>query len=109
MIKKALRDWLIQRVTAVILVIYVLVMTVFFVTTPQVSFLEWQTLFAHPWMKGLTLLTVISTAWHAWLGLWIVLTDYVKNLSIRLALQTIIIILLLGCIIWTFRILWGFA
>ena len=44
---------------------------------------------------------------HAWIGMWQVLTDYVKPLAIRLPLQLIIVVALLVYVIYGFVVVWG--
>ncbi|MGD9592998.1 MAG: succinate dehydrogenase, hydrophobic membrane anchor protein [Candidatus Berkiella sp.] len=46
-------------------------------------------------------------AFHAWIGLWTVLTDYVKPLLIRYVFQAIILLALFVYVVWGIFILWG--
>jgi succinate dehydrogenase / fumarate reductase membrane anchor subunit len=55
----------------------------------------------------LTLLAMLSLFWHAWIGVRDIYMDYVKPTSIRLTLQVLTIVLLVGYAMWTFTILWS--
>lgn len=102
-----LRDWLIQRVTAIVLAIYSLMLLRFFYHHPGMSYDTWRALFVPLWMKILSLLTLISLVLHAWIGIWTVSTDYVKATKLRLPLQVIIALALLSLIVWGVEILWS--
>jgi succinate dehydrogenase / fumarate reductase membrane anchor subunit len=55
----------------------------------------------------LTVLAFVALAWHAWIGVRDIYMDYVKPTSIRLTLQVLTIVLLVGYAMWTFTILWS--
>ena len=73
--RSGLSDWLIQRVTGVILLAYT-VFIVFVVLIVAPDFAQWKALFAQTWVKVFSLAAVLSVAAHAWIGLWCVSTDY---------------------------------
>ncbi len=104
--KRGLYDWLVQRVSAVLILSYVVGLSVYWCCYQPASFADWQLLFRSPWFQWTTLWVVIFIAWHAWIGLWTVSTDYMKCAVIRLAFQIIVVALLLFYIIWTVLILW---
>lgn len=104
--KSGLRDWVIQRITALIIAVYFIFIGVFLISCSPLSFNDWQALFAHPLMRIFTLLTLVSVLYHAWIGLWVVFTDYVKYAGLRLVLQTVVIILLFSYVIWGVTIVW---
>jgi len=58
-------------------------------------------------MKMATLVILIAVLWHAWIGLWTVFTDYVKNGLVRLFLETVVFVALLGYLVWCVDALWG--
>lgn len=102
-----LRDWLVQRVSAIVLAIYFVFLMGFFLTHPGLDFQAWYALFHHTFMKVTTLFVILMLALHAWVGIWTVLTDYVKPTAIRLSLQVLVAITLVGCFFWGLEILWG--
>ncbi|MEZ7829602.1 MAG: succinate dehydrogenase, hydrophobic membrane anchor protein [Brachymonas denitrificans] len=101
------RDWIAQRVTAALIVLFtlVLLLSVLFTSGP-ISYDTWAGIFAPQWMKFLTLITILALAWHAWIGVRDIWMDYVKPTGIRLALHVFTIVWLLGCAGWAIQVLW---
>lgn len=100
-------DFILVRVTALVMLAYAIFMVTFLATTADLSYAIWRDLFSAIWVKVFTLLALISLTAHAWIGLWQVLTDYVKPAGTRLFLQfflniTAIAYLLIGAVV-----LWG--
>jgi succinate dehydrogenase / fumarate reductase membrane anchor subunit len=105
--RTGLQDWLIQRVTAVILVFYIVGLSFLVAKHQPFTHAAWQQLFQEPYVRYGTLCALISLCLHAWVGMWTVLTDYIKPLFLRLPLQLLVILSLLGEILWGMHILWG--
>lgn len=105
--RNGLSDWLLQRVSAILMLVYLAFIMIYWSTHPGLQFAEWKALFASPVMKIASLLVLLSLLAHAWIGLWIVFTDYVKCVAIRLTLQILVILLLFGYLIWGIMILWS--
>ncbi len=101
-----LKDWLAQRITAVILAVYTVVLLVALLFVPELTYGTWAGLFATGWMKVLTLLAVFALVWHAWIGVRDIYMDYVKPTAVRLFLQVATIIALAGYAAWAVIILW---
>src|SRR5256712_6079384 len=89
-------SWLAQRVTAVIMAVYTLILGFVLIEEGPFDYAEWQELFANGWMRVATLLFAASLAWHAWVGMRDIWMDYVKPDGLRLALQ-VLTVLLLAC------------
>jgi succinate dehydrogenase / fumarate reductase membrane anchor subunit len=104
---KGLRDWVIQRVTAIVLAVYSIGMFVFFARHPDLAFYEWHGLFSQAWMKVATLIFVLSLLFHAWIGMWTILTDYVKIFWLRFILHILILLALISFFFAALLILWG--
>lgn len=102
-----IQDWLVQRFTAVILAAYIIFLFVFLFNHSTIDFDIWHALFSHPLMKISTLIVLLAVAFHAWIGMWIILTDYVKYLFVRYLLQGIIMLVLFGYVVWGTLILWS--
>jgi len=102
-----LRDWLVQRYTAVFLGIYTLFLVGFVLMHNELTYEDWLALFASPFMQICTLFALVCVAFHAWVGLWTVLTDYVKPLFLRYLLEGVIIFTLFGYVVWGIFVLWG--
>jgi len=101
------KDWMLQRVTAVVMVAFTIVILGFFMLHGSVSHAEWQQLFQNQLVRILALLFFLATFYHAWIGVRDVLMDYIKPLWIRLSLQVLVCLFLIVCSIWTVSILWG--
>ncbi|RUR00060.1 succinate dehydrogenase, hydrophobic membrane anchor protein [Legionella septentrionalis] len=102
-----LRDWLIQRFTAVYLSIYFLFLCGFILFHPHMQFNQWFVLFHSPVMQVATVVALLSFLLHTWIGVWTVTTDYVKCKAMRLSLQFFVMLFLLGQFIWGLMIVWG--
>ena len=101
-----LRDWLAQRITAVIMAVYAVILLVVLISGVPISYAVWKDLFAQGWMRVATLLFAASLAWHAWVGMRDILMDYVKPTGVRLALEVAVLLALAGMLGWTVQILW---
>ncbi len=103
---KGVHNWLLQRVSALILAVYSVFLLGFILHEP-ISYQGVNALFARSCMKIATVFVFLSLLAHAWIGLRIVITDYIKPLWIRLPLHVAIVLSLLGYVIWGIEILWG--
>jgi len=101
------RDWLSQRVTAVVMLLYTLLVFAIVVWNGGLDYATWKTLFASHAFKLATFLFMIALAFHAWVGVRNIAMDYVKPTGLRLTLQTIVICVLIAYLGWTVEILWG--
>ena len=102
-----LRDWLSQRVTAVLMALFtVIVLAQLVFSTGPIGYDKWAGIFAAQWMKVLTFSVILGLLYHVWVGMRDVLMDYVKPVGIRLALQIFVIVWLVGCASWAIQALW---
>lgn len=102
------RDWIVQRVSAVILALYSLVMLGFFLTQGHVDYKTWYCFMMSLPMRLFSLVTILALAGHAWVGMWTIFTDYVKSSGLRLVLQAAMIIAVLVYLLWGLMIFWGY-
>jgi succinate dehydrogenase / fumarate reductase membrane anchor subunit len=102
-----LRDWLIQRVTSVILGVYILFLIGFFIKHPHIDYFVWQNLFANTSMRIFTIFALLSLSLHAWVGMWTVVTDYLKWTWLRFIFQMAVILALIAYVVWGINILWS--
>ena len=105
--RSGLSDWLIQRVSAVILAAYTVFLAVFIILNPDLQFEQWRALFDLLWVKVFTLITVLSVVGHAWIGLWTVATDYIKPAFTRFVFMAVVAITLFVYLIVAIEALWG--
>lgn len=102
-----LQDWLMQRFTAFYLALYFSYLVIFLVSHQPVDYVVWHALFEGQGMKVATFIAFLALIAHAWIGIWTVTTDYLKNNFIRISLQALVIFALLGYGFWGVLILWG--
>ena len=102
-----LRDWLIQRITAVMMVLYILSITVYCLMQPVLDYNAWTLLFSSNVVRTFSLLFLLSVFYHAWIGVRDIVMDYVKAAFIRLLIYVLVILSLLLYVIWSVQILWG--
>ncbi|MCC5824662.1 MULTISPECIES: succinate dehydrogenase, hydrophobic membrane anchor protein [Alkalimonas] len=105
--RDGVQDYVSIRATATVLGLYVLFILGFFLVTPEVTYEIWQGLFAQLWMKIFTLLALISVAIHARIGLWQVVTDYIKCSRIRAVVQFLVSVVAFGYVAAGLFVLWG--
>ncbi|MFM2054678.1 MAG: succinate dehydrogenase, hydrophobic rane anchor protein [Pseudomonadota bacterium] len=102
-----LRDWLAQRVTAVLMALFTVVLLAQVLFAGPLGYDTWSGIFASQWMKTLTFTVIVALAWHAWVGVRDIYMDYVtKSVGLRLALQVVTIVWLVGCAGWAVQVLW---
>jgi succinate dehydrogenase / fumarate reductase membrane anchor subunit len=101
------RDWLIQRVTAVVMLIYTLFFLAVLAGLNRIDYEHWKALWSLPVMRYATLLFVVSLLLHAWVGVRNILMDYIKDTGLRLVLYVLVILTLFAYGMWSVQILWG--
>ena len=101
-----LKDWLAQRVTAVVMAVYTLMFVVALLVAPKIDFLVWKGMFGQGWFRMATFLFTVSVLIHAWVGMRDIWMDYVKPTGLRLLLQVLTILWLVACGGWALQILW---
>jgi len=102
-----LRDWLGQRVTAVIMAAYTVLIGAIMLFDAPTGFGEWKALFSGRVMQLATLLFIASLLYHAWVGIRDVLMDYIKPTALRFTLQIGVILSLVVYMGWSIQILLG--
>lgn len=103
-----LRDWLLQRVSAVLMALYALAITGYVLLHPGMGYEGWTWLFSHNIVRSLTLLVLLALFGHAWVGVRDIVMDYVKPAGWRLFIHVLVILTLILYAIWSVQILWGF-
>lgn len=102
-----LRDWLIQRITALVLAIFVVLVVFGMAVAGHLDYGAWSAIFAPVPMKLLTVLAFVALCYHAWIGVRDIWMDYVKPVAVRLALHVLTILWLVYCLFWSVEILWS--
>lgn len=112
--RSGLYDWLIQRITAVVLALYFVTLFGYLLLNPDLDFQQWQRLFGATWMRIASLMALMALCAHAWIGMWTISTDYLtsdmlggKATVIRFFFQAACAVLMFIYLVWGIQILWG--
>ncbi|MBO9352772.1 succinate dehydrogenase, hydrophobic membrane anchor protein [Bordetella petrii] len=105
-------DFIVQRLTAVIMAVYTLVLIVGVLVMPSFSYENWKSLFTFhvyviPVGQLLATLFFFALAWHAWIGVRDIWMDYVRPTGVRMLLQVLTILWLVGSVVYFAQILWS--
>ncbi len=102
-----LRDWLVQRISAVLMALYSICVVAYLLSLPRFDYDIWTEMFSSQAMRTLTLLFLLGLYYHAWIGVRDIVMDYVKPAGVRLVIHVLVILSLLLYVIWSVDILWG--
>lgn len=105
--RNGVQDYVTTRATAIIMTAFSLFMGWFFVATPEITYAVWNDLFSGLAMKVFTFVTLVSIMFHIRIGMWQVLTDYVKASGLRAFIQFIINLVASIYVIVGLFVLWG--
>ena len=112
--RNGVSDWVIQRVTAVVLAAYTLCILGFVLVNPDLDHATWSEFFSRTSMQVFTLLALLSTCAHAWIGMWTVGSDYLQEHlqgewinAVRFLFQVGCVLIIVAYLIWGVIILWG--
>ncbi len=100
-----LRTWLLQRVSAVYLAVYLVCIPVVFWLRPVADYTAWRARFADPVMAIASAGFILAVLVHGWVGLRNVILDYVHPIGLRLLILVLVAFLLIGCGFWGMRVL----
>ena len=111
--RSGLTDFVVQRVTAVILAAYTAWLVLFFVG--DVTYASLTAFFYAPSMQIFSTLALLSTIAHAWIGMWTIGTDYLRPAhvggmatTIRFLYQVVCLLVLFVYLLWGMRLIWQF-
>ncbi|WP_187487906.1 succinate dehydrogenase membrane anchor subunit [Duffyella gerundensis] len=105
--RNGIHDWLLLRASAILITLYIVYILGFILMADILTYDIWRGFFASSFTKVFTLLTLLSILVHGWIGMWQVLTDYVKSLSVRLIGQLVIVVVLLAYALYGTVVVWG--
>ncbi len=100
-----LRTWLLQRVSAIYLGVFLLYVLAHFWLNPHPDYAAWHGWVASPVVSIAGAGFILALLIHGWVGLRDVMLDYVHHLGLRLVVLTLVAFLLIGCGLWAMRIL----
>lgn len=104
---QGLRAWLLQRLTALYMALYLALAIVVLYCQPSLDFTVWRELFRQPVINIATIFLFAAVFYHAWVGIRDILVDYVHLQPIRFTALTLISLLLLGLMVWIVFLMFG--
>jgi len=102
---EGLRPWVIQRVSAVYIVLFILYVAYCFFSADVITYESWKSWLYSPFNTMVVGVFVIALLFHTWIGMRDVVLDYIHNIMLRIFILGILLGVLLGCGLWVFRIL----
>lgn len=112
--RSGLADFVLQRATAVVLGLYALCVLGFFVVSAPMDQAGLAAFFGTLPMQAFTTLALMALAAHAWIGMWTVGTDYIRQHYFGRGHVLYLAIYQLGCVglifvylIWPLSVIWG--
>lgn len=100
-----LRDWLLQRISAVYLAGFLVYLFVYFLPGGEHSFQQWHDWMTRPAMLVASAAFVLAVLLHGWVGMRDVVLDYVHPLGVRLLVLTLIGLMLAAFGMWALLVL----
>ena len=105
--KSGLQDWIIQRATALYILLYTIGLGIVLFQIAPITYVVWVDLFQNPIMQIASSFVWICILYHTWIGLWIIATDYMPNVAVRMSFYLLVIFALGYYFIFGIKILWG--
>ncbi len=103
---KGVGAFLLQRLTAIVLAAFSLFILLRVLSDAASGYDGWAGIFVPVWMKIVTLVALLALFYHAWVGVRDIWMDYIKPTWVRLSLQTLTVLWLVFCTVWSVQILW---
>ena len=111
--KSGLYDFVVQRVSAVVLGLYGVCIVGFFATA-RVDHARLVDFFSATPMRIFTMLALVALAAHAWIGMWTIGTDYMRehyfgrgHAVYRAIYHVVCLALIVVYVIWPLAAIWG--
>jgi succinate dehydrogenase / fumarate reductase membrane anchor subunit len=101
-----LRAWLVQRVSAVYMLFFIVFFLLHFALDPPHSSPAWNAWMASRSVSIATTVFFAALLAHAWVGLRDVILDYVHPVAVRMCVLVLLAIGLVATGAWMIRILW---
>jgi succinate dehydrogenase / fumarate reductase membrane anchor subunit len=105
--QSGVRDFLLQRLSAYYLLFFLIGFVLYLMSHPAADYYAWHNLFQNTLMRVSVFFFFLSLTIHAWIGMWMVATDYLKDYVLRLFVLVIVMLILLLSLVWGVAILWG--
>jgi len=102
---EGLRPWIIQRITAVYLALFVVYFALALLLNNPFTENNWHQWVAWPVNNIALVFFIVALIWHCWIGIRDVILDYVPNVVARMLALTLIAGILLGSAFWSLKAL----
>ena len=102
---EGLRPWVIQRVSAVFIILFIVYVLICLSFADSVSYESWMGWLFNPLNTTLTGIFIFAVLFHSWIGMRDVILDYVHNIMLRIFVLGLLLGVLIGSALWSFRIL----
>lgn len=101
------RDWLVQRISAVVMAAYTVLVLFLLLWFGGLDRAAWQAAFANEAFRIVTFVFMLALLWHAWVGVRNIAMDYLKPAAVRLTFEGLVIVVLVAYVGWTVQVLWS--
>ncbi|RPG51154.1 MAG: succinate dehydrogenase, hydrophobic membrane anchor protein [Gammaproteobacteria bacterium TMED1] len=107
-------DWVIQRISSIVISSYAIWMVFWMWSVHDIDYHAWIALYSNVWMQIYSVITVVATCAHAWIGMWTIGSDYltVRQFGelatlVRTSYNIVCVVLLLLYVVWILYIMWN--
>ena len=73
----------------------------------DLEYAQWHEFMSCGFMQVFSILALLATMAHAWIGLWVITTDYLNNVLVRFTCQAACGLAAAVYLVWGVQILWG--
>ncbi|MEE3002911.1 MAG: succinate dehydrogenase, hydrophobic membrane anchor protein [Pseudomonadota bacterium] len=101
------KDWVWVRISAIVFLVYSLAVRYYWTLYPQALLNDWRVFILNPYMKVLGTIALVSFVIHSWIGLWTVITDYLKPVVLYRLAIILVLALLFANFVFGIVVLWG--
>lgn len=101
-----LRAWLVQRMSAVYMLFFIIFLLTHFILDPPKSYTAWRDWILSPGPNVSTTIFFAALLAHTWVGIRDVIMDYVHPIAARIIALALLGLCLMCMSVWVIRILW---
>ena len=102
---QGLKPWLVQRISAVYILLFVIYVGVSIACADSSGYEYWLGWLFDPVNRIVTVLFVLALLLHAWVGMRDVILDYVHNTVVRILALSLVLAVLFGSGFWCAKVL----
>lgn len=101
-----LNAWIIQRLSAIYIVIFTVVVFIWGVQLDSLNYQTWYETLSLPLVSIFLLLFFIALFFHCWVGIRDIVIDYIHSTAIRLLVLSLLMFSLFSMTVWVMLILY---